>query len=214
MADTPEPAEGPTLERTITLVDAVVAIAMTLLILPLVDVAQDLDLHGLGAFWAENRTLLMTFVISFVVIYAFWTAHGVIFRRLDEGGRPEVRWLSPLNLGWVLMIAFLPFPTALIGDSVNSTAAPIYLGTLCVISALTLAMTVAVHRAVGLPLGLVWLTTAVFGVGTVVSLVNASAGMYVLFALFVARPIEGSSFQRAVARAPRDTRATRSERPR
>lgn len=203
MAQTPEAAEGPTLERTITLVDAVVAIAMTLLILPLVDVAQDLDLHGLAAFWTDNRTLLMTFVISFVVIFAFWNAHGSIFRRLDEGGRPELRWLSLLNLGWLLLIAFLPFPTALIGDSVNSTTAPIYLGTLCAISALTLAMTTAVHRAVGLPTGLAWLTTAVFALGTVISLVNASAGMYVLFALFVARPIEGSSFKRAVARQPK-----------
>lgn len=201
MASTPQPAEGPPLERTITLVDAVVAIAMTLLILPLVDVARDLDLHGLGAFWAENRTLLMTFVISFVVIFAFWSAHGAIFRRLVEGGRPDVRWLALFNLGWLLMIAFLPFPTALIGDSVNSTTAPIYLGTLSVISALTLAMTVAVHRAVGLPLGVAWLTTAVFAAGTIVSLINASAGMYVLLALFVVRPIEGRSFRRAVARA-------------
>jgi hypothetical protein len=49
-------------------------------------------------------------------------------------------------------------------------------GTMLVLSALTLAMTVLVDRAVGRPLGLAWLTTAVFALCTVISLVNPRLG--------------------------------------
>ena len=61
-----------------------------------------------------------------------------------------------------------------------------------VLSALTLAMTVVVHRAVGLPLRLAWLTTAVFALCTVVSLINPQLGVYMLLLLVVAGRIEGA----------------------
>ena len=74
MAENNPPDDGPGVERTITL-RAVVAIAMTLLILPLVEVVNEIDVTDLATLWAENGQLLQSFVISFLVIYAFWTAH-------------------------------------------------------------------------------------------------------------------------------------------
>ena len=59
--------DGPGVERTITLTDTVVAIAMTLLILPLVEVVNDVDVTDLATLWAENGELLQSFVISFLV---------------------------------------------------------------------------------------------------------------------------------------------------
>jgi len=51
-----------------------------------------------------------------------------------------------------------------------------------------------------LPLGLAWLNTAVFAVPLLISLVDARAGLYALFLLFVAGPIEARSFDRALTR--------------
>ena len=58
-------------------------------------------------------------------------------------------------------------------------------------------MTVIVHRAVGRPIGLAWLTSAVFALCTVVSLVNPHLGVYLLLLLVVAGRIEGTSADRA-----------------
>jgi uncharacterized membrane protein len=189
-----EQIDGPGIERTITLTDAVVAIAMTLLILPLVDAVSELDLENLAALWTEDSELVTSFVISFVVIYAFWTGHGGLYRRLDEAGlHGGVRGLGLINLFWLLVIAFLPFPTALIGRDLNTVTAPVYIGTMLVLSLLTFAMTVVIRRAVGARMGLAWLTPAVFGLCTVASMVNAQVGVYMLLLLIVAAWVEGRS---------------------
>jgi uncharacterized membrane protein len=188
--------DGPGIERTITLTDAVVAIAMTLLILPLVDTVSELDVENLMALWTENSELLTSFVISFVVIHAFWTGHGSLYRRLAEAGLHGVRGLGVINLFWLLVIAFLPFPTALIGRDLNTVTAPVYIGTMLVLSVLTFAMTAVIRRAVGDRIGLAWLTPAVFGLCTIVSMVNAQLGVYMLFLLIGAAWVEGRSEDR------------------
>ena len=153
-----------------------VAIAMTLLILPLVETAGELDIDHLGEFFAGHWDLLMSFVISFLVIHVFWAAHGTVFRRLDRnrghGSRP-----ATLNMCWLLVIAFLPFPTAVVGRQLTTTSAPFYLGSMCVLSALTSAMFVVVGRAVGPSPRTRWvgLTTAVLAGCTLLSLVNADS---------------------------------------
>jgi uncharacterized membrane protein len=142
-------SDGPGIDRTITLTDAVVAIAMTLLVLPLVEISGDLDPANLSGFWADNRDLLMSFAISFVVIYAFWTGHGAIFRLLTRSGADDVPGMSTLNMFWLLLIAFLPFPTAMIGGDLTTTSTVLYLGTMLVVSALMVAMSRLAHRAAG-----------------------------------------------------------------
>ena len=197
MTETTPPSEGPGVERTITLTDAVVAIAMTLLILPLVDVVNDSDLENLSALWADHGQLLQSFVISFLVIYAFWQLHGSVYHRLVVGDRSKIPWLGVCNMGWLLVIAFLPFPTAMIGRDLTRVTGPLYLGTLLVLSSLTLVMTVLVHRAVGLPLGLAWLSTAVFALCLLVSFVSPRVGLYLLLLLVVTGRIDGGHARRA-----------------
>ena len=91
----------------------------------------------------------------------------------------------------------------MIGRDLTTTSGPLYIGTMLVLSALTFAMTVVVHRAVGRPVGLAWLTSAVFALCTVVSLFDPRLGLYLLLLLVVTGRIEGASADRA-RRAPRE----------
>lgn len=203
MAESKPGDDGPGVERTITLTDAVVAIAMTLLILPLVEVVNDIDVTDLSELWNQNGQLLQSFVISFLVIYAFWTAHGSLYHQLLVAGQPVVPRLGLINMFWLLVIAFLPFPTAMIGRDLNTVSGPLYIGTMLVLSLLTLAMTAVVHRAVGRPIGLAWLTSAVFALCTVVSLVSPHLAVYLLLLLVVTSRIEAASADSA-RREPRE----------
>ena len=59
----------------------------------------------------ESWPKVLAFLTSFTVIANFWVGHNVLFqhvRRLDGG----LMWLALLQL---LCIAFIPFPTSVIG---------------------------------------------------------------------------------------------------
>jgi uncharacterized membrane protein len=106
-------------DRVVNLSDAVVAIAATLLVLPLVDSAPSIAHENLGELLAENRDELIAFALSFAVICRFWLVHHSLFTRLDGVTGPIV-WI---NFVWLFSIAFLPFPTELVSSSgVNEPA--------------------------------------------------------------------------------------------
>jgi uncharacterized membrane protein len=191
-------AAGPrSVERTITLTDAVVAIAMTLLVLPLVELAPEVDPQDVGGLLREHTDLFLSFVISFLVIYVFWLAHERAFAVVEQA-TPALR---SLNMWWLLLVAFLPFPTALVGRHVSTASAPVYIGTMLVLSALTSAMIEVAHRSArragravarpGWRVALTWATPAVFAVCTLVSAVSADAGLFGLLLLLVVRLAEG-----------------------
>lgn len=116
------------LDRLLTFVDAIVAIAITLLVLPLVDIATEVTgsepvTHVLRAHLAEFGA----FVLSFAVIFRMWMAqHGAVRPLLGYH-----RGIALLLGAWALTIAFLPFPTSLVA-SVGSQAAVkiLYVGTI------------------------------------------------------------------------------------
>jgi uncharacterized membrane protein len=122
-------------DRLVNLSDAVVAIAATLLILPLVDIAGDVDTTDLGGFVVEHWQELFAFVLSFTVICRFWLVHHSLFIRLIGFSRP-VLWA---NFLWMGSIAFLPFPTELVAPSGvdDPFTSGLYVATLCVTSAAT-----------------------------------------------------------------------------
>jgi uncharacterized membrane protein len=101
---------------------------MTLLVLPLVEVADEVDTNDVGGFLADHWDLFLSFVISSVVINVFWAAHSVAFRRIEDRDT-EPRILPLFNLCWLVLIAFLPFPTAVVGRDLNTKSAPLYIGT-------------------------------------------------------------------------------------
>lgn len=98
------------LERLIFFTDAIAAIAITLLILPLVDAVGDVeDGTTLGAFLADEWFRVVAFFISFVVIARLWRSHHSIFEHVRTYDGPLVQ----LSLLWALTIVVLPLPTAM-----------------------------------------------------------------------------------------------------
>jgi uncharacterized membrane protein len=119
------------LERLIFLSDGVYAIALTLLAVELVLPESAADLHGrdLMESLLESWPKVLAFLISFTVIANFWVGHNVLFqhvRRFDGG----LMWLALLQL---LCVAFIPFPTSVIGGHISDPVAQqFYFATLLV----------------------------------------------------------------------------------
>jgi uncharacterized membrane protein len=95
--------------------DAVVAIAITLLVLPLTDDASQTSGKDIGSFLSGLSDEFVAFVISFVVIAAFWRAQHALLENLRGHTEPLV-WSTLL---WMFAIIFLPFPTALLSTAHN-----------------------------------------------------------------------------------------------
>jgi uncharacterized membrane protein len=193
--DRPEDVEH-SIERTITLTDAVVAIAMTLLVLPLVELAPEVESEGLGTVLTRNDDVFLGFVLSFLVIYVFWTAHDRAF----AGVRRPAAGLRALNMWWLLIVAFLPFPTAVVGRHATTSTVPFYIGTMFALSVLTSAMVQIGRRAreaegragVGddqrrWRAALTWASTAVFGLCALIGTINTDLGLLGLLLLIVVR---------------------------
>jgi uncharacterized membrane protein len=127
------PRESRAVNRLINFSDAVVAIAATLLVLPLAEIVPGVDVTNVGALLADNTSKFVAFVLSFVVIYRFWLVHHHIFDRVVDL-TPALVWVNCL---WLLSIVFLPFPTQLVGsqDSMDRLTYGLYIGTLLVTTA-------------------------------------------------------------------------------
>jgi uncharacterized membrane protein len=125
------------LDRLIYLSDGVFAIAMTLLaielMLPAVSSADPSEMaRALASLWPKY----LSFLISFVVIASYWMSHQRIFTYIV---RTDTR-LVWLNMLLLLLIAFQPFPTSVLGSYSNTPAVTFYAGTLLVTGVIVLAM--------------------------------------------------------------------------
>jgi len=134
------------LDRLVNFSDAVVAIAITLLVLPLVDLPKELSAKPFRDVISDNSWSLIGFGLSFLVIARLWRYHHAIFERVRDYNAPLI-WL---NLTWLFTIVLLPFPTALLGsNNLPDASRPIdtfYLGTLTVSSAALAAITLVIDR--------------------------------------------------------------------
>jgi uncharacterized membrane protein len=119
-------------ERLITFADAVVAIALTLLVLPLSEIASDLgEDTSVREIFAENSAAFGSFALSFVVIWVLWTAHHRTMEYFDAYDAMLFR----LTLVWLFTIVLLPFVTQLLtGSQYDRGATPLYEGVLLVSS--------------------------------------------------------------------------------
>jgi uncharacterized membrane protein len=125
------------LDRLVNFSDATVAIAITLLLLPLVDVAAEIDEKSLAELLGENWGTLLAFVVSFAVISRLWVVHHKLF----EAARSYSDGLMRVNFVWLASIAFLPFSSNLIAhDYGHPGVNALYIGTIAVSSAALLAM--------------------------------------------------------------------------
>lgn len=134
------------LERLVAFSDAVVAIAITLVVLPLVDTARDGASDSVLGFLRENAAPLgAAAALSFVVIASLWQAHHSVWGRFTTATRGMMR----VNFAWLAAIVFLPLPTVLIvgATSEDRLGVVIYIGTMVVATSSLAIVAELAHRA-------------------------------------------------------------------
>ena len=111
-ADEHEARPRITAERLVFFTDAIVAIAITLLVLPLLESIAEAAIRGeaTGPWLSEHVPGLLAFFVSLVIVAATWTGHHRLFHDVAALSRP----LTWLNIGWALSIVFLQLPSAMI----------------------------------------------------------------------------------------------------
>lgn len=182
-------------DRIVAFSDGVVAIAITLLVLPLteIDRAHDATLANVVG---DNQAALFSFALSFVVIANYWTVHHAIFRPV----RRHNSRLIQLNMLWLALIVFLPFPTALIADGLEGGFATLYIGALLAISVMNMIITnyLAHHPELSDSQATIenrqQVTASVFSVGALIvaviaSLFSPTVGIWALLLLLPAQLI-------------------------
>jgi uncharacterized membrane protein len=130
-------------ERFLTFVDAVVAIAITILILPLVDLATQLNGGSVADLLHDHVAEIGGFLLSFVVIARLWFAqHRAVSTVIAQD-----TLVMRLMICWTLTVVVLPFPTALVAQVGEQAATKIfYIGTMALSSAFLALLCVAIGR--------------------------------------------------------------------
>jgi TMEM175 potassium channel family protein len=113
--------------------DGVFAIAITLLVLDLhvPEVGDGSLTHALAKQWPADAS----YAVSFLTIGIIWVNHHGLLRHIERCDRP----LLCLNVFLLMMVAVLPYPTALISHyarTPNATAAAVAYGGVMVTMAL------------------------------------------------------------------------------
>jgi uncharacterized membrane protein len=131
--------------RVLTFSDGLFAIAMTLLVVG-IEVPGIPDTDDVGELWDALGDLypsIISFLISFAVIGRYWMAHHQFFSLLKGVTLP----LIGLNLIYLLFIAFLPFPTGLLGNFFeNPLAFAIYSVAVAAVSGMEVVLFRAARR--------------------------------------------------------------------
>jgi uncharacterized membrane protein len=194
------------LDRLIFFTDAVTAIAITLLVLPLVDLVPDAGAAGdAGDFLGAIVPELVSFLISFVVIARLWIAHHAVFEHVKAYSNALVR----LSLFWALTIVVLPLFTAMTAEfSKQRLVVGLYIGTMTLSSASLTAMCILVNRSAALEVESYPLsrhavfgsaaTTSSFIVALLIGVLVTAVGYYSLLVLLLADPV-GAVIERRTA---------------
>ena len=122
-------------ERMLAFSDAVMAVAITLLVLDL-KLPGEVSSAELGNALRAALPNISAYALSFVVIGLLWIGHHQQFshiRRVDG----VLIWL---NLFFLLTIGLIPFVTSLLSDHGDALATSIYAGVLVITSLLSSAM--------------------------------------------------------------------------
>jgi uncharacterized membrane protein len=137
-------------ERLVAFTDAVVAIAITLLVLPLADVfsagpgSLDTSSWQLLARIQDSFGLIFAFALGFVLIARLWWAHHRVFG-------PVQRWTLPLvilDLVWVFTIVLIPVTTSIIPHyEVWPLSFGIYCGVLLVSGSALTGLAALIHTS-------------------------------------------------------------------
>src|SRR5205823_4480475 len=98
-------------ERIQALSDGVFAIAMTLLIFNIKIPQEARTVNQLATKLAELTPNFVTYVLSFISLGIYWVGHHNMYHSIRKTDRPLL-WI---NILFLMMVAFLPFSTNLVG---------------------------------------------------------------------------------------------------
>ncbi len=131
--------------RTVALSDGVFAIALTLLVLNISFPELAPGHHGdIGQQLLDRRGELGAYALSFAVIAFLWVRHHAFMRGLAV---IDTR-LTVLNLAYLGFVAFLPYPTRVIGVYGSETAGVVlYATTNAVVASISALMRIHAQRA-------------------------------------------------------------------
>lgn len=108
---------GQSLQRIEFLSDGVFAIALTLLVLDMrVPIRENISSEKELAFAFYKLTpKLLAYLLSFMTLGIFWTAHTTQFYFVEKSDR-NYNWL---NLSFLLFVTTIPFTTAFLSEYIN-----------------------------------------------------------------------------------------------
>ena len=119
------------LDRVVNFTDAAVAISITLLVLPLIDLGNEVVSHSLGYVLGEHWQNILAFLISFAVVGNMWLVHHQLFELVSDYDRG----LVVLNLLWLGGVTALPFSTNIVANAKPASAVyALYLGNIFMVS--------------------------------------------------------------------------------
>ncbi len=204
------------LDRLVNFSDATVAIAITLLVLPLVDIAPEIEHRSLGEVLGDNLDTFLAFVISFVVIARLWMVHHRVFDLVVDYSY-AIMWI---NMLWLASIIVLPFATNLVADSDDPNAGggpgadvdALYVGTMLVASGAMVAMQVILVRRPALVrpeargsirMARAFVPLSILALALVLAALTPRIGLYWLGLLFFSSLLSRAIERRAATRATR-----------
>lgn len=194
------------LDRLVFFTDAVTAIAITLLVLPLVEAVGEASKESASQFVGDHVAQMAAFALSFVVIARMWMTHHAIFEHVKTYDRS----LLLLSLAWAFTIVVLPLPTEMTSQF-DTTPAVVgfYVGTMAVSSLLLMLMALRVRSSPQLELDdnpvssrTVFATVATtigFFVALIVGLLVPVVNFWALFVILLTVPLQALYQRRADA---------------
>lgn len=188
-------------DRIVNFSDATVAIAMTLLVLPLVDLGGERgENQTLWHLLSDSSNAIFAFVLSFLVIWSMWTNHHRIMEFFADY---DSRVLG-LHLIWLLMMVSIPFTTELLAnpDYYENGATALYVAVLLVnsVSLHLLGLHGRQHHELlhdrpevreWLAGPFTWTTVVTLAVILVLVLIFPGLGAWPMLLLFLDRLVEG-----------------------
>ena len=135
------------LDRTIALSDGIFAFALTLLVLSISvpDIPSGSSSSELWTALKGRDQEMISYLVSFAVIGSFWVRHHKFCGSLKAVDGPFL----VINLIYLATIAFIPYPTQILGDFQNSAAFAFY-ATAIALSILVSAVLAEYARRAGL----------------------------------------------------------------
>jgi uncharacterized membrane protein len=126
------------LDRMLALSDGVFAIAITLLVLQLTapEIISSARGADVGRTLADATPKIMIYGVGFTVIALYWVGHRRIFLLIERTDG----LLTFLNMALLMCIAFMPFPTAVLGQYSGTAPVLFYAGTQTVTGTVNLAL--------------------------------------------------------------------------